>query len=262
MRNDLIEQQNQDFQIQRFSEEDARYLVEDMILTYGKKFIDQWKGLNKKQVIAKFVEKLADLNQAQFRRGLKRLETAEWPPAINEFKNWCIGGYEYQTADDAWLQALDYEKNNRVAKINLFARNAFEEVCKAYGYFGSTDTFYKVFSSVYKRLITDAKEQKIEDQVLDAISQVESKGEEFNHNPISNAEAQKHLEALKQKMNVRNRHIHKPQELKPKAKPLNTPIINEWPDPFEQPDAYLKQCELDGCVVPATIRKQLGGRHV
>ena len=57
MRNELAQHENTQA-IQQFSELDARKLVEDMLLMYGKKFTDQWSGLKKGQVIEKFVEKL------------------------------------------------------------------------------------------------------------------------------------------------------------------------------------------------------------
>lgn len=154
MRNELT--QNQDHSVQQFGEQDARKLVEDMLLSYGKRFTDQWSGLKKGQVIDKFVQKLSGITFEQFNRGLIRLETSGWPPSVNEFKDWCLGKYEYQSHDEAWLQALTYEKQNRSHEINKFAKQAFDEVVKPYGYLGSTDTFYKVYSSVYKRIISEA----------------------------------------------------------------------------------------------------------
>jgi hypothetical protein len=69
------------------------------------------------------------------------------------------------------LQALTYEKQNRSHEINKFAKQAFDEVVKPYGYLGSTDTFYKVYSSVYKRIISEAKERNEADELLEAIAQ-------------------------------------------------------------------------------------------
>ena len=71
MRNELT--QNQDHSVQQFGEQDARKLVEDMLLSYGKRFTDQWSGLKKGQVIDKFVQKLSGITFDQFNRGLIRL---------------------------------------------------------------------------------------------------------------------------------------------------------------------------------------------
>lgn len=236
MRNDLA-QREQPHAVQQFSEQDARKLVEDMLFMYGKKFTDQWSGLKKGQVIEKFVEKLSDLTYEQFLRGLKRLDTADWPPSIPEFKNWCKGGYEYQTHDDAWLQALMYEKNNRSHEINKFAKQAFEEVIRPYGHLGSSDTFYKVFCSVYKRIINDAKERSEVDELYDAVPLVgTSSDQDSNHVCVTNEEAKKHLEALKKKLNVKNRAVPQPQKLQPA--PKQSPVHTYWPDPFDNPDEY------------------------
>lgn len=258
MFNELIPEQKTN-SVQQFGEQDARKLVEDMLFMYGKKFTDQWSGLKKGQVIEKFVEKLSGLTYEQFIRGLKRLDTADWPPSIPEFKNWCVGAYEYQSAEQAWLQALDYEKNNRVAEINSIALEAYQEVYKSYGFFGSNDTFFKVFTSVYKRLITEAREVNKTDDLLDAIPQIASSGDDSSHKPVSNELAKKHCAELFAKLNVKNRQVHKPQELKPTPKPLNTPVVNEWPDPFDDAQTYLEQCDSDGHAVPKSIRRQLNG---
>ncbi|MEN3979053.1 hypothetical protein [Acinetobacter sp. CWB-B33] len=234
MRNELAQHQ-QPHIVQQFCEQDARKLVEDMLLMYGKKFTDQWSGLKKGQVIEKLVEKLSDLTYEQFLRGLKRLDTAEWPPSIPEFKKWCLGGYEYQSCDEAWLQALMYEKNNRSHEINKFAKQAFDEVIKPYSYLGSSDTIYKVFCSVYKRIITEAKERNEADDVYEAVLQVVTNDQEPNRVCVANGEAQKHLEELKKKLNVKNRTASKPQKLQPQKQ---KPVDNYWPDPFDNPDEY------------------------
>lgn len=255
MCNELAQHQNTQA-VQQFSEHDARKLVEDMLLMYGKKFTDQWSGLKKGQVIEKFVEKLSGLTYLQFLRGLKRLDTAEWPPSIPEFKKWCLGGYEYQSHDEAWLQALMYEKNNRSHEINKFAKQAFDEVITPYGHLGTSDTFYKVFTSVYKRIITEAKERNEADEIYEAVMQLNDAEQDIHHKPVSNEIAQQQLESLKKKLNVKNRQVIKPQKLKSKEKVGL--IENYWPDPFDNPQAYLNSCELDGVKVPNEIRKQFG----
>ena len=235
MRNELAQHENTQA-IQQFSELDARKLVEDMLLMYGKKFTDQWSGLKKGQVIEKFVEKLSGLTYEQFLRGLKRLDTAEWPPSIPEFKNWCKGVYEYQTPDEAWLQALNYEKSNRVCCINRIAKDAFYAVVGPYGSLKPTDTVHNVYCSVYKRLITEAKERNEADEVYEAVEQLGNTKTDENHNPVSNEFAKQQLENLKNKLNVRNRMVQKPQKLKPTIK--QEPLENPWPDPFDNPDQY------------------------
>ena len=235
MRNELAQHENTQA-IQQFSELDARKLVEDMLLMYGKKFTDQWSGLKKGQVIEKFVEKLSGLTYEQFLRGLKRLDTAEWPPSIPEFKNWCKGVYEYQTPDEAWLQALHYEKSNRVCCINRIAKDAFYAVVGPYGSLKPTDTVHNVYCSVYKRLITEAKERNEADEVYEAVEQLGNTKTDENHNPVSNEFAKQQLENLKNKLNVRNRMVQKPHKLKPTIK--QEPLENLWPDPFDNPDQY------------------------
>lgn len=255
MHNQISNQVNgSDQQVRKFGEEDARLLIKEMIELHGKKFTDQWAGQTKGQVVAKFAQKLSVLTYEQFLRGLKRLDTASWPPSIPEFKDWCLGGYEYQTADEAWLQALNFEKENRSARINHLAKAAYDAVVGPYGMLKTTDTVHNVFCSVYKRLVTEAKERGEPDGVLDAVMQIESKAEE-DHNPVPNEVAKQALEELKKRMNVKNRHVPKPQRLQCQPAAITDP----WPDPFENPESYLEKCEMDGVKVPKVIREQLGG---
>ncbi|WP_347455675.1 hypothetical protein [Acinetobacter thermotolerans] len=236
----------------KFGEPEARMLIKEMIDLYGKKFFDQWAGNTKGQVIAKFVQKLSMLTHEQFYRGLKRLDRAGWPPTIPEFKDWCLGGSRYQTADEAWLQALSFEKENRSAPINRIAKAAYDSVVGPYGTLNGTDTHYKVFCSVYKRLVTEADERNEPDEVLETVKQIGSNPENF-HQPVPNEVAQKALENLKKQLNVKNRSVPKPQRLPPKA----TIPPDPWPDPFDDPAAYLEQCRSDGVEVPKVIREQL-----
>ena len=255
MRSELAQQENTQV-VRQFCEQDARKLVEDMLFMYGKKFTDNWSGLNKGQVIAKFAEKLSDITYEQFLRGLKRLDTAEWPPAIPEFKKWCKGVYEYQTPDEAWLQALMYEKNNRSHEINKFAKQTFDEVIRPYGHLGSSDMFYKVFCSIYKRIITEAKERGEADVIYGPVLQVGTSAQEKSRICVTNEEAKQHLEELKKKLNVKNRKVVQPQKLEPKKQPKQ--VENFWPDPFANPEEYLRACDHDGVKVPVGIRRQFG----
>ena len=254
MLNPVIQQQGE--VVQKFCEQDARKLVEDMLFLYGKKFTDQWSGLKKSQIVAKLVERLSGITFKEFQRGLNRLDTAEWPPTIPEFKNWCLGKYEHQSKEDAWLQALAYEQNNRSYVINKFAKQAFDEVVKPYGHLGSTDTFYRVFCSVYVRITTEAKERNEPDTVLDAVPQCGHSGE-TGHQPVSNDIAKQQLENLKKRLNVKNRVVEQPQKLAVEKQPEQ--LENFWLDPFDHPEAYLKACEVDGVKVPNAIRDLLGG---
>ena len=134
------------------------------------------------------------------------------------------------------MQALTYEKQNRSHDINKFAKRAFDEVVKPYGYLGSTDTFYKVYISIYKRLISAAKELNAGHELLEAIAERGFTGDDPSHKPVTNDIARQQLENLKRKLNVRNREIPKPQKLE--VNQAAKRVQNEWPDPFDNPNEY------------------------
>uniref|UniRef100_UPI001BC88114 hypothetical protein n=1 Tax=Acinetobacter sp. CFCC 10889 TaxID=1775557 RepID=UPI001BC88114 len=220
---------------------------------------------------------LAGVMPHQFQRGLVLLSTSgkTFMPSFAEFRTLCIG-QDWWNTEKAWVKACEYTK--------IIEHKAIE-IEKGVFQFQEITTIAKFALDQVSLLIADGEMHRAKDEFVrlygEYLAEAQLKGrvqewyqepkqltwdneqeKRVEHKPISNLEAQERLNALKQKMNVRNRNISKPQELKPSAKPLNTPIINEWPDPFDQPEEYLKQCQLDGCAVPATIRKQLGGPYV
>lgn len=64
-------------------------LLHQMLLSYGKKFTDQWGATNTDELVAHWCGSLAGYTGPELARGLKALETREWPPSLPEFKRMC-----------------------------------------------------------------------------------------------------------------------------------------------------------------------------
>lgn len=64
-------------------------LLHQMLLTYGKKFTDQWGATSTDQLVAFWGEQLAGYSGAEIKRGLDALSTRDWPPTLPEFKKLC-----------------------------------------------------------------------------------------------------------------------------------------------------------------------------
>ena len=261
---------------------DIKMLIATLRTIYATQFNKNFPAEGKNAIPMNMVEQIASNTLAgvmphQFQRGLVLLSTSgkTFMPSFAEFRTLCIG-QDWWNAEKAWVKACEYTK--------IIEHKAIE-IEKGVFQFQEITTIAKFALDQVSLLIADGEMYRAKDEFVrlygEYLAEAQLKGrvqewyqepkqltwdneqeKRVEHKPISNLEAQEHLNALKQKMNVRNRNIPKPQELKPSPKPLNTLIINEWPDPFDQPEEYLKQCQLDGCAVPATIRKQLGGRHV
>lgn len=64
-------------------------LFHRMLLSYGKKFTDQWGGADTDELIAHWGVELAGFTGPEIKRGLDALAGKEWPPTLPEFKKMC-----------------------------------------------------------------------------------------------------------------------------------------------------------------------------
>lgn len=64
-------------------------LLHSMLLTYGKKFTDQWAATSTDDLVAFWAEQLSGYSGPEIKRGLDGLEARDWPPTLPEFKRMC-----------------------------------------------------------------------------------------------------------------------------------------------------------------------------
>ncbi len=64
-------------------------LFDEMLLTYGKKFSDQWGGIDPRRMKIHWARKLAKLTNEEMTRGVTAMRTKDWPPTLNEFLSMC-----------------------------------------------------------------------------------------------------------------------------------------------------------------------------
>jgi len=64
-------------------------LLHKMLLSYGKKFTDQWGATSTDELVEHWGQELAGYQPIEIARGLKSLETRDWPPTLPEFKKLC-----------------------------------------------------------------------------------------------------------------------------------------------------------------------------
>jgi hypothetical protein len=64
-------------------------LLHKMLLSYGKKFTDQWGATTTDELVEHWAQELAGYLPLEIARGLKALETRDWPPTLPEFKKLC-----------------------------------------------------------------------------------------------------------------------------------------------------------------------------
>lgn len=75
----------------KFTTDDAMRLINKMRINYGKKFSDQWAGIEPYELAEEMETQYQDLTSQDFMRGIEKMRTEKWPPSIPEFRDWCLG---------------------------------------------------------------------------------------------------------------------------------------------------------------------------
>lgn len=75
----------------KFTHDDAMRLISKMRINYGKKFADQWAGVEPSELADEMVDQYQGLTSQDFGRGIERMKIQAWPPTIPEFRDWCLG---------------------------------------------------------------------------------------------------------------------------------------------------------------------------
>ena len=76
----------------KFTHDDAMRLIRKMRVNYGKKFSDQWVGVEPHELADEMVDQYQGLTAQDFMRGVEQMKVEAWPPTIPEFRDWCLGG--------------------------------------------------------------------------------------------------------------------------------------------------------------------------
>lgn len=271
--------------MREFTKEDAQRLISKMRINYGKKFIDQWAGVEVDELATEMVERYQCLSPADFQRGIKRMDHEQWPPTIPEFRSWC----EPQTDDwlgvnEAWSiaeKSIGFDGEELTVIWTEQMSTAFsrcEELVKTGDKYQRAEA-KKVFCDAYDRLVTQAKDQGLKpvyitslgtnkDQQITAIQQAELEG--FLTAPVAQAqlehkqtEAEIQADAEKYKTTAQKalaelgtkikRNVNK---MKPELKEVQPweAVEEQHIDPFDDMEQYKARLAQDGKPVPNVIR--------
>ena len=171
----------------------ATRLISKMRINYGKKFADQWVGVDVEELKQAMVEAYQGLTVEDFARGVNRMKHEQWPPTIPEFRSWC----EPKTDDwlgshEAWAiaeKSIGFDGQELTVIWTEQMAQAFsrcEELIKTGDKYQRAEA-KKIFCDAYDRLVTQAKDQGLKpiyvtslgtdkDQAIAAIKQAEVDG--------------------------------------------------------------------------------------
>jgi hypothetical protein len=119
-------------------------LLDKMLLSYGKKFLDQWGGVDTDKLVRHWSEELASFTREELGRGYAALETREWPPTLPEFKKLCRPGID---AANAYQEAVAGVNARERGEIGTWSHPAiyWAASCMAY------DLKHQAYQSIAKR---------------------------------------------------------------------------------------------------------------
>ena len=275
--------------MREFTKEDAQRLITKMRINYGKKFIDQWAGVDVEELKQAMVEAYQGLSMEDFARGYARMFQEQWPPTIPEFRAWCMPkSSDWLDAHEAWAIAKDSIEFGTGREMTVVwteqAAKAFERCSDLVA---TGDKFQlaeakKIFVSIYERLVTEAKDQGLKpiyvtslgvdkEQAIAAIKQAEvagflttqetqlqlehkqTKAEQQADADRYKTTAQKAIAELREKLKLQapvNKMVDEIKEVQPWEL---KPDTDYWPDPFDNREEYIEMHKADNKPVPLAV---------
>ena len=279
--------------MREFTKDDATRLISKMRINYGKKFADQWVGVDVEELKQAMVDAYQGLTVEDFARGVNRMKHEQWPPTIPEFRSWC----EPKTDDwlgshEAWAiaeKSIGFDGQELTVIWTEQMAQAFsrcEELIKTGDKYQRAEA-KKIFCDAYDRLVTQAKDQGLKpiyvtslgadkDQAIAAIKQAEVDG--FLPAPVAQAQlehkqtsAEIQSDSLKYKTIAQEalaklaphikRNVNKMTEEVKETQPWESYEMQHI-DPFDDFEAYKAALQAEQKKLPQAVRfmdKQVGG---
>ena len=279
--------------MREFTKDDAMRLISKMRINYGKKFADQWAGVEVQELAEEMVDQYQGLTVEDFARGVNRMKREEWPPTIPAFRAWCEPeSEEWLGAHEAWAiaeKSIGFDGQELTVIWTEQMAQAFsrcEELIKTGDKYQRAEA-KKIFCDAYDRLVTQAKDQGLKpiyvtslgtdkDQAIAAIKQAEVDG--FLTAPVAQAQlehkqtkAEIQSDSLKYKTIAQEalaklaphikRNVNKMTEEVKETQPWES-IEMQHIDPFDNFDEYKAALQAEQKKLPQAVRfldEQVGG---
>lgn len=152
----------------KFDVNDAKRLIGKMQLNYGKKFADQWVGVNPEDLALEMVNQYQDLTTNDFVRGIERMKKEKWPPSIPEFRQWCLPEDAFYKGKFAALANIERWVDKRSTPITNAEKQAYDAVYSMFvdlkwvsNYEKQKYYAYEAFKDAYVEVVKQLTEQGI-----------------------------------------------------------------------------------------------------
>ncbi len=272
--------------MREFTKDDAMRLISKMRINYGKKFADQWVGVEVQELADEMVDQYQGLTIEDFARGVNRMKREEWPPTIPAFRAWCEPeSEEWLGAHEAWSiaeKSIGFDGQELTVIWTEQMAQAFsrcEDLVKTGDKYQRAEA-KKIFCDAYDRLVVQAKDKGLKpiyvtslgtdkDQQITAIKQAEVDG--FLLTPVAQAQLE-HKQTKAEIQSEAERYKTIAKEALAKLGPLikRNPVnkmadehkeVQPWEsiemehiDPFDDFDKYKTVMRLEQKPLPYAVR--------
>ena len=279
--------------MREFTKDDAMRLISKMRINYGKKFADQWAGVEVQELAEEMVDQYQGLTVEDFARGVNRMKREEWPPTIPAFRAWCEPeSEEWLGAHEAWAiaeKSIGFDGQELTVIWTEQMAQAFsrcEELIKTGDKYQRAEA-KKIFCDAYDRLVTQAKDKGLKpiyvtslgtdkDQAIAAIKQAEVDGflkapeaalqlEHKQTEQQQEAEAKSFQEIARQALAKLaphiKRNVNKIQDEHKEIQPWESYEMQHI-DPFDDFEAYKAALQAEQKKLPQAVRfldEKVGG---
>lgn len=186
----------------RFTTEDAARLISKMRVNFGKRFADQWAGVEPDELEREMVDQYQGLTSADFLRGIERMKKEKWPPSIPEFRQWCESEHAAYKGKFAALANIEAWLCDRTVQITNAEKEAYNAVYSMFDQLKYCSNYekqkfyaYEAFKDAYVEVVKDLLEKGIQQHIWVSPVAIDRKLEKEKEPVLTEEEKQKNAES-------------------------------------------------------------------
>lgn len=186
----------------RFTTEDAARLISKMRVNFGKRFADQWAGVEPDELEREMVDQYQGLTSADFLRGIERMKKEKWPPSIPEFRQWCESEHSAYKGKFAALANIEAWLCDRTVQITNAEKEAYNAVYSMFDQLKYCSNYekqkfyaYEAFKDAYVEVVKDLLEKGIQQHIWVSPVAIDRKPEKEKEPVLTEEEKQKNAES-------------------------------------------------------------------
>lgn len=127
-------------------------LFDEMLLTFGKKFVDQWSAAEPDKLVEHWGRELTGFTPRELRRGVETQKTLDWPPTLAQFKKLCRPSIDPETA---YYEALNQGIAREAGQPNVWSSPAIYWAWRSIGAYDFRSLSYPALKGRWERVLAD-----------------------------------------------------------------------------------------------------------